>query len=709
MDGDKIEQHITISDNATTGNITLIGKIENIYKIIKQPSLWQEASWNFLSKHRYFIGVWLALQVALGAIYSHYKNLYLIPLGRWALVAVLFTIALWNVYGWFQFQHAKLNAALALTAAIPFFAIVGWQTWQIAFPRKFEPQVFAIAVAELGEGPDAQSTDKTREISSQVYEHLCLAIHDEFVARADIDPCSDKNQDAVSQLVQVQRLGVIPNSHTARRYGTRINADVVIWGQILRTKGGGATIRFQVLENFDRAVNPEFPVVLPVTVSFTEVFIRELDLDGDPVKLKKLIADQSAIIASFAVGLSAYLDRDFLYAAVHFEEAIGAIERNPAITVSPEGKSLLYFYLGRSNYAVARLEEGQEWLVRAQKANPREPAIPLSLAIGYSSLGREEEKQQQLALALDLVNNWLESHPNDNAATYDRGLINQILGQYRYAILDYQAALEQDPDFFIAYISLSQSASNLREYAQAEEALHDAIALAERSGTNSVWAHLNLALIYESARDPEAAKAEFQAAIAAESRVDSVYLYYARFLETQQEMDAALEAYKTIVDVTWDKGWGHSVLAGFLKGRGLLPQALENYERAVFYKREDSLLRTYLAETYAALKNPEKAKKEFETALDLPGSSYYSYASYAAFLFEQGNFELAARMYEAALKRRPADYPVLLNLGQTYEILGEKERALKVYRQLISMRDQFPEDVIQIAQERIEVLGSSNR
>jgi tetratricopeptide (TPR) repeat protein len=708
MDGDKIEQHVTISDNAQTGNITLIGKIENIYNIIKQPSIWQEAFWNFLSRHRYFIGVWLSLETALGATYSHYKNLHLIPFAGWALVAVLFTIALWNIYVWFQYQHSRLSAVLALAAAMPFLAIVGWQTTQIAFPQKFEPQVFTIAVAELGEGPDAQSTAKTREISNQVYEHLCLAVRDAVIDGANSDPCAEQTRASdPPPAFMVRRIGVIPDSKTAQHYGGQIGADVVIWGHLIQSEVGEATIRFQVLENFDRAVNPEFPIVLPVTVQFTEVVVKEIDLNGNAIELKKIIANQSTIISAFALGLSSYLDRDFLQAAAHFEKASDVIDRNPALSVSSEGKSLLYFYLGRSNYAVAQFEQGHTWLRLGQAANPQEPAIPLSLAIGYHSQGLEEEKQKQLSLALKLVNRRLESLPNDNVATYDRGLINQMLEQYEYAILDYQAALERDPNFYIAYISLSQSASSLGEYDQAEDALQDAIALADRSGTNSVWAHLNLALVYEKAGNPQAAKAEFQEAITAEPRLDSLYMYYAQFLENQQEMDAALEAYDTMLDVTWDKGWGHSSLAGFLKRRGLLDQALEHYERAVFYKRDNSLLRTYLAETYAALNVSEKARIEFEEALSLPGNSYYSYASYAKFLFEQGEFQKAAEMYEAALLRRPADYPVLLNLGQTYEILGENERALEVYRRLISLKGQFPEDVIHIAEERIEALGGS--
>jgi hypothetical protein len=70
MDGDKIEQHVTISDNAQTGPVTLIGKIEYIINIIN--SLRCGGGYlKFLSGHRTF---WVLAGTELApAIYAHQK------------------------------------------------------------------------------------------------------------------------------------------------------------------------------------------------------------------------------------------------------------------------------------------------------------------------------------------------------------------------------------------------------------------------------------------------------------------------------------------------------------------------------------------------------------------------------------------------------------------------------------------------------------
>jgi tetratricopeptide (TPR) repeat protein len=476
----------------------------------------------------------------------------------------------------------------------------------------------------------------------------------------------------------------------------------VIWGQILSTAGGGATIRFQVLETFDRAVNPEFPIVLPVKTQYAEIFIKELDLESDPKKLKDVIAEQSTTISAFTLGLIAYLDRDFHKAVTHFEKAVKTAE-NPSLLISPQGKSLLYFYLGRSNHAIGRFAEGQEWLKRAQEGNPDEPAIAIGLAIGYGGQGLNDEKETQLHLALDLINTWLQTKPDDNVATYDRGLIYQILNQYESAIFDYQAVIDREPNYYVAYITLGQAASELREYKRAGDSLRDAIALSETSGANPAWAYLNLGIVYEKAGDNSSAKVAFRQAIKNAPATDIICLNYARFLEDQKEMDAALLNYRNLLEVTKDKGWGYSVLAGFFRRRGLLNEALDNYKKAVHYKPEDNLLRTYLAETYFEMGDTENARREFEAAIRSETINY-SYASYGRVLFQLGDFKGAAEIYRKSLELHPADYAVMLSLGQVYEILKETSKAIQLYRQIISMSDQFPENAILEAQNRINVL-----
>jgi serine/threonine protein kinase/tetratricopeptide (TPR) repeat protein len=669
----------------------------DVTKTLKQPALWQDAVWNFLTGNWYFISIWLSIEVFLVTIFWVYKSLYLIPTGRWLLVAVLFTVAAWSAYSWFRHKVSGWNISIAFAASLAFAGLTGWQAWQIIFPEQFNPQVFGIVVAELGEGGSLQSTEKTMEISNQVYEHVCSAIQEEFQLGENIDPCKDLSSD-----VQVKRIGVIPDSQTALQYGTRVQADVVIWGQVLGSSGKDVTIRFRVLETFDRAVNPEFPIVLPVKTQYTEIFIKELDLESDPKKIKNIIAEQSTIISYFTLGLIAYLDRNFPQAVIDFEKATQAAE-NPELIISPEGKSLLYFYLGRSNHAIGRFAEGQRWLTRAQEVNPGEPAIPIGLAIGYGGQGLDEEKETQLDLALDLINTWLETSPGDNVATYDRGLVFQIRKQYESAIFDYQAIIDRDPDYYVAYVTLGQVASELRDYPRAKDTFQDAIALSEKSGANPAWAYLNLGLVYEKTGDVLPAKAAFQQAITHAPTTDAMYLQYARFLEKQQEMDGALLNYKKLLEVTKDQGWGYSILAGFYRRLGLLEQALDSYKQAVHYKQTDSLLRSYLAETYFELGHPEDAEREFEVAIR-SADIYYSYASYGSVLFQLGKFKRAAEMYQEALKRRPIDYAVLLNLGHTYEALGETAKAIQVYQQMIRMGDQLPDHAIQDAQNRLQAL-----
>jgi tetratricopeptide (TPR) repeat protein len=698
---EKIEQKVTVSGQTKAGDITLIGKIVNV---VRQPAVWQDAIWGFLSKNRGVLAVAIVLEVALAAIYLRFKDLYLIPVWHWGLVATLLLAAVWEWYLWGWLGHTRTRLVLTLLVTLSLGGLVGSLTRQAAFPEYFAPQVFGIAVAELGEGPGFQRTKKAREISAQVYEHLRQTIDREFVSGTR-DPGGTVATTPELRRVELRKIGVMPDSQTAQAHGERIRADVVIWGQMLTSKGSGAVIHFRVLETPDRALNPEFPLVLPVTTMSTEIFASELDLESDPVKLKEVIAQQSTIISSFALGLAAYFDREFPQAIHHFETTAQVIEASPALEVSSNGKSLLYFYIGKVNHAMGRIETGQKWLRRAQEANPQEPVVPLSLALGHRSLGQRQESDANLDLAFDLVTTWLETHPDDNAATYDRGIIHQIRNQGEDAILDYEAVIERDPDYYIAYVNLGQVASALQRFEQAQNALRAAIALAGRTGTNPCWAHLNLALVYEDAEEPELARTEYRQAVALAPDVDWMYYCYARFLESRQEMDAARFNYQTMTEVSREKGWAYGKLADFLRRCGSLEEALANYKRALHDRPEDALLHTYLAETYFALGDVDNALQGFEEAIECDEGLYYVYASYAGVLFQSGDMERAAQMYEKSLELRPIDYAVLLNLGQTYENLGQYEKARDRYLQVLSLSDHFPEEATRAAHDRLQVLG----
>jgi tetratricopeptide (TPR) repeat protein len=699
MPDENINQTVNVGDQATAGSITVVGKQE-----VRPRSRLQEALDTFLMQNVGYFILAAIVEVALASLYLPFKNLYIIPLWLWGLTAIVLAGAVWGWYawGWRKLSRWNLSAALLLTPV--FSGILGWQAWQITFPTRFAPNDFGIVVAELGEGADFQRTAKAREISGQVFEHLCAALRSERIDQINTDPCDGTSDQAAPRRVILKKIGVISNTSTAEAYGSRVGAAIVIWGQLLTSDQGGATIRFQVRETLDRASNPEYPLVLPVTITSPEIFARELDLESNPVQLKAVVAQQSTIISAFALGLAAYLDRDLSKAVTQFQLAAQTVEANPSQGISSAGKSLLYFYLGNATMAQGHIEAGQAWLRRAIAVSPDEPALPLSLALGYASLSQEQERVASLQAALGLIQKWLETHPEHNAATYDRGIVYQLQRQFDFAAAAFEEVISRDPHYYVAYINLGQVNAKRGRFEEAEDALKNAITVAEETGANASWAHLNLAIIYEQSEKPALARAEFLAAIERDPKVDWMYYYYARFLEQQGEMDAALRMYQKMTEVTRNKAWGYATTANFLKSRGLLQAALEYYQQAVQLAPDNSLVQAYLAETYFKLGDTERALRSYEAAITR-NASYYEYYSYAQALFATGDYALAARMYEHSLLLRPLDWGALLNLGQTYQALGQPEQAKATYLKILTLAEHFPEQALRTARDRLSALG----
>jgi len=704
----QIIQTVNVSGDATTGDITIIGKIVNI---VKHPAEWQDAIWHFLRNNWTFLLVTTVFEILLVVIYLRFQNLYLIPWSLWLLAASALATAIWGwyAYGWLQdTRRAWRTLLLAILTTLGFVIVLGQQAWNIVYPEKFESQVFGIAIADLGEGPDYSRTARAREISGQLYEHLCQALKSQFAGISNAANCTAVDN-ATKRRIELRHIGVIPSSRTAQTYGQQINADVIIWGNVLISGKGGATIHFEVRDIQDRAVNPEYAIVLPVTTTSTDIIVREYNFDSDATRLKEIISQQAIIISSFTIGLISYLNVDFPSAVTRFEEVAHSLENNKVLDATPKAKSLINFYLGNSYNAMGRIQEGQEWLVRAYAANPEEPAISLTLALGYGGLGQVDKREESFSLALNQLQLWLSTHPEDNAALYDRGLIYQLQHQYTDAFLDFETLTKRDPNYYIAYINMGQVAANLGRFEESESSLRTALALAVQTGANSSWAHLNLAVVYARFGKVELAQEEYRAAIKASPDVDWMHYYYALFLERQKKFDDAISAYQKAIEVTHNQGWAYGNLASLLRRRGMLQASADNYMRAVHAEPENALLRTFLAETYAEMGDAENARSSYEAAIARAANNYYVYASYAGALFQWHDFARAAQFYQKALELHPNDPAILLNLGLTYENLNRRDEATQAYLQILSLnKHDVQEEVTRTARDRLRALESSN-
>ena len=124
----------------------------------------------------------------------------------------------------------------------------------------------------------------------------------------------------------------------------------------------------------------------------------------------------------------------------------------------------------------------------------------------------------------------------------------------------------------------------------------------------------------------------------------------------------------------------------------------DNLEEADSASRKALELDPDLAEAHAArglalalAKQPEEARKEFETAIRLNPKLYEAYYFYARTAFQQGDLAKAAGLYEQACQANPDDYQAPSLLAPIYKSLGRHEEADSTRRQALRLAEKHSE------------------
>ncbi len=288
---------------------------------------------------------------------------------------------------------------------------------------------------------------------------------------------------------------------------------------------------------------------------------------------------------------------------------------------------------------------------------------------------------------------------------YDRGMAHYLGEEPELEVLDYRQIIKVDPTFYIAYINLGRAYAKLERYVEAEEVLTKSIQLADERNSNNGMAWLELARVREKAGDADGARQAYLEATSRLPLVSWTHYYYARFLETQKQFDGAMSAYEKVVETSTDKAWAYQEAGDFARRVGLPRKALIYYRAAVDSDPKDSLAQTYLAETYYELGDRDNARIRFERAIALAGNPYYPYASYAWYLYREGDYEKAAEMYQKSLSLRPNSEDELKMLARVYVKLNNCQKALQTYSEILSSSQNLSPDTVQEARTNLESIS----
>jgi Flp pilus assembly protein TadD len=156
---------------------------------------------------------------------------------------------------------------------------------------------------------------------------------------------------------------------------------------------------------------------------------------------------------------------------------------------SSQARSLLD--KGKELYRNDQDTEAVEALVEAVRLDPDLAEAHFRLALGYGSLGKQEEAEKEFKKAVEAYKKYLAGNPDDAEAHYALGQTYAGLAQFSEAIREYREATklkEDDPDMFydlgVAYTKLAQydqAATAFQksldidpDYYRAQDALDDA-------------------------------------------------------------------------------------------------------------------------------------------------------------------------------------------------------------------------------------------
>jgi len=590
---------------------------------------------------------------------------------------LLLELSLFSIYFLSVSQnHRYIISFIGVTSLLTLTGLTSHEYYKAVHPPKFDTEIFGVAIAHFGEGPEFQNTAKAREISQLVLNQLT----------------QQAQENPELRFVQFRSIGLVRNETEAFEEGKKIHADLVIWGG-LQISDFSTTLNFAILETPDKISNPTFPRVIP----FIERSVNgALEIPGHN---SKEIAKGTTTIAAFTFGLAHLFNWDFAPSALAFQQAL-----ETAPTGSDNYRYLLYMYYGLSLQWPGQLELADEQFKLATILQPNDPAAILAMAFGNRSLGNFEDSREQAKSAYDLITQYIKFHPENAKAYYDRALANEMLGRWDSSLRDYQAAVQNEPDLYIAHIGVIRMNLVLDQTAKAIEAAQDTIELTEANGANAAWAYLYLAQAYERENDTIQAKLTYQKATALAPQIDWFHFKAGEFYTSVGELENAEKEYKTMIEVSSNKVWANSLLAEFYANHGRPTDAITSYLDALQIDPTVSGLWVALADIYERSGKIEEVYNSYKRAIEEEPNNLYARSKYGYFLYSQGDFSEAIIQWEAASKIDPQGCDILLNLGSAYENIANTERAKNIYTKILSLDENRDSNCLTEAKRRLDLL-----
>lgn len=382
------------------------------------------------------------------------------------------------------------------------------------------------------------------------------------------------------------------------------------------------------------------------------------------------------------------------------------------------------------------------------KANPKNTEAILGLSESLTAVGIQAAGDSNNEAGVPLLEEAVKYNPKNEVAFARLGEIHAAHGRNSLAVANYEKALAIDPELSSLYLPAALAYVEAGNVARAEFYL----AKAEAAGTDGSDAKFARGALLAKQNKNQEALAVFDQIAQAEPMNGAVHYQRAVLFQKLGQQDKAIDALKrsTQIDPGYAPAWFD--LGAIYYNKGDYNNALTAYRAAVKADHSNAKAHANLASTYRQLERYPEANAEYKIASETIKDDSNLYTEWGYCLGKTAEWEKAAARLEtakgmsataedesnvgwayynaaqadlaakndaaaklklekskaslqSAVKKDPKLDAAHLNLGSTYNSLGEHDKAVTSLNQAVRLHNDW---VIALNQLGVAYRGSNN-
>ena len=268
---------------------------------------------------------------------------------------------------------------------------------------------------------------------------------------------------------------------------------------------------------------------------------------------------------------------------------------------------------------------------------------------------------------------------------YERlGKIYSARSEYQLALTVLEAAQKYRPNSPDVLVDLAIAHFSARQYEQALASASKAVAIAP----DNAGAHQMLGKTYFMLGDLAKSIIELEtAAKLAPNDIDVAYTLGIAYLRNRQPATAK-ELYSSLIKVLGEKPQLHLLIGRAYRQAGLMPDALEEFKKAIALDARFPRAHYYLGITYLLDEGQSKtseALEEFKIEVAANPDEYFANYYLGVVYNFQRQWDLAITFLQKAAGIQPNNPDPYFQLGQAYQELNNHRQAIEVLRKTIAL------------------------